>query len=56
MMMQLLIQDLRSRYVAIEKAIAAACVTDRLTEDEQEEAYCALSSLAETLILSSASY
>lgn len=56
MMMQLIIQGLHSYYAAIEKAIDAACETDRLTEDEQEEAYGALSRLAETLILSSASY
>lgn len=54
--MQLIIQGLRGYYAAIEKAIDAACETDRLTEDEQEEAYGALSRLAETLILSSTPY
>ncbi len=56
MMMQLLIQGLRVEYEAIVKALDVASDSNRLTEQELDEAYGALHCLLDKLVLSATSY
>ena len=55
-MKQLLIQGLRKEYAAIDKALDWAYESDYSMQDEMDEAYSALHSIIEKLILSSTSY
>jgi hypothetical protein len=55
-MTQLLIQGLRKEYAAIDKALDWAYESDYSRVSEMDEAYSALHSIIEKLILSSTSY
>lgn len=54
--MQLLIKGLRDDYEAIVKALDIACESNKLTENELNEAFGALDNMLNMLILSSTSY